>query len=130
MTGFLHPNTTTLFVYGTLKHGDVRAGLLEGQTFLGETKTAPLFRLFNTGDYPAMVEARPLGVDGLSITGELWRVDIDCLARLDIEEGVDEGLYERRTIELIDPSQTALSYLYLHPVRGMADLGTSWPTPR
>jgi len=114
-----------LFVYGTLKRGDVRAPLLEGQRFLGETATVPLYRLFNTGSYPAMVEAQPLALDGVSIRGELWRVDRACLARLDVEEGVDEGLYERRLIEL-DDGQRAWTYLFLHSIQGMADCGAHW----
>ena len=114
-----------LFVYGTLKRGDVRAPLLDGQRFIGEARTLAQYRLFNTGDYPALVEATPLGLTGLAITGELWRVDRVCLHRLDEEEGVDEGLYERRMIELAD-EQRAWAYLYLHPVDGMSDCGDCW----
>ena len=116
---------TLLFVYGTLKRGDVRARLLDGQAYLGEAKTPPSYRLFNTGDYPELVEAAPLGLPGRSVLGELWRVDDDCLARLDEEEGVDEGLYERRFIELGD-TQHAWTYVYLKPVDGMGDCRNSW----
>ena len=120
-------NETTLFVYGTLKRGDVRAPLLDGQRFLGEARTAPRYRLFNTGTYPALVQAGPLGLEGLAITGELWGVDAACLSRLDEEEGVDEGLYARRTIVLIDREQEAVqSYFYPPPVAGMPDCGDSW----
>lgn len=115
-----------LFIYGTLKRGDVRAPLLAGQSFLGEATTAPRYRLFNTGDYPALVEAKPLGLAGVSILGELWQVDDNCLARLDIEEGVDEGLYERRVIELDGGDAGVQSYFYLHPVTGMPDCGDHW----
>ena len=116
---------TLLFIYGTLKRGDVRAPLLAGQRFIGEAWTLAQYRLFNTGDYPALVEATPLGLAGLSIMGELWRVDEACLARLDEEEGVDEGLYERRVIAL-DDGPDVWAYLYLHPVDGMEDCGDSW----
>lgn len=116
---------TMLFVYGTLKRGDVRAPLLHGQRFVGEARTVAQFRLFNTGDYPAMVEATPVGLTGRSIEGELWQVDRVCLHRLDEEEGVDEGLYERRMIALAD-GQRAWTYLYLHAIDGMADCGTVW----
>lgn len=117
---------TTLFIYGTLKRGDVRAPLLAGQRYLGEAATAPRYRLFNTGDYPALVEAKPLGLAGVSILGELWDVDDTCLARLDIEEGVDEGLYARRVIELDGGEAGAQTYVYLRPVTGMADCGERW----
>lgn len=121
----MQSETNLLFVYGTLKRGDVRAPLLAGQAFVGETTTTPRYRLFNTGDYPAMIEASPLGTPGLAIKGELWRVDAACLQQLDEEEGVGEGLYERRLIELAD-GQQAWSYLYLHTVDGMDDCGDCW----
>lgn len=114
-----------LFVYGTLKRGDVRAPLLAGQMFLKNAETTPLYRLFNVGTYPAMVEAEPLGMQGLAIQGELWHVDEACLERLDIEEGIDEALYERKLIKLAD-GQQAWSYLFLHPVDGLADCGDRW----
>lgn len=117
--------TTRLFVYGTLKRGDVRADLLEGQTFIRQTTTAPHYRLFNTGSYPALIEAGPVRLGGLSIAGELWQVDHACLARLDEEEGVEEGLYARRQITLADAT-TADSYFYLLSVTGMGDLGIAW----
>ena len=117
---------TPLFVYGTLKRGDVRAPLLAGQTLLGTACTQPRYRLFNTGDYPALVEAPPLGLAGMSIQGELWQVDGACLQRLDIEEGVDERLYERREIQLADHPTPAQSYYYLRSVQGLADCGASW----
>ena len=115
-----------LFIYGTLKRGDVRAYLLQGQTFLGEASTAPRYRLFNTGDYPALVEVEPLDLGGRSIQGELWAIDEDCLDRLDEEEGVDEGLYERRAVELSPHKERVQSYFYLPSIAGMSDCGTAW----
>lgn len=117
---------TLLFVYGTLKHGDVRAPLLDGQRFGGQASTAPLYKLYNTGEYPALVEASPLGIAGLAIHGELWGVDAMCLARLDEEEGVDEGLYARRIVELAGEPRQAHGYLYLLPTDGMQDCGDCW----
>lgn len=121
---------TQLFVYGTLKQGDVRAYLLEGQRFLGEACAEPAYRLFNTGDYPALVEAAPLGLEGTSIIGELWAVDQACLTRLDEEEGVEEGLYERRLIQLVDQTDSVQSYFYLPSVAGMGDCGQAWQVDR
>lgn len=119
-------SATLLFVYGTLKRGDVRAPLLDGQVFVCEAKTAACYRLFNVGTYPALTEASPLGLSGRSIHGELWQVDHACLERLDEEEGVDEGLYERRLIELDGNHPQAESYFYLHTVKGMGDCGERW----
>ena len=118
-------DTALLFVYGTLKRGDVRAPLLDGQHYLGQAKTTQSYRLFNVGEYPALVQAAPLGLAGRSIHGELWSVDDRCLARLDEEEGVDEGLYERRMIGLVD-TQAAWTYLYMHSTQGLADCGDHW----
>jgi len=117
---------TKLFVYGTLKRGGVRAVLLSGQAFVAEVATAPRYRMFSTGDYPALVEAGPLGLEGLSIRGELWRVDASCLARLDEEEGVSEGLYTRGPIALQDENASAQAYFYLPSIQGMADCGDYW----
>lgn len=116
---------TDLFIYGTLKRGDVRAPLLDGQQFIAELRSAPRYRLYNTGDYPALIQTTP-GETGVSILGELWRVDAACLARLDVEEGVDEGLYERRAIELLGEHPQAQAYFYLMPTRGMPDCGDCW----
>ncbi len=115
-----------LFIYGTLKRGDVRAPLLAGQAFLGEVRTAPRYRLFNTGSYPAMVEAEALGLPGLAVVGELWAVDAEGLVRLDEEEAVDEGLYKRRMIEMADHRAEVQAYLYLQSVEGMPDCGDCW----
>lgn len=119
---------TLLFVYGTLKRDDVRSPMLNGQTYLGQATTAPRYRLYNVGEYPAMVEAMPLKLTGRSIEGELWQIDATCLDRLDEEEGVDEGLYERRAVELLDYPDPVQSYFYMQPVNGLADCGTAWPS--
>jgi gamma-glutamylaminecyclotransferase len=118
--------STHLFVYGTLKRGDVRAPLLAQQRFIAEVRSADRYRLFNTGSYPALVDAERINLPGRSILGELWSVDRACLARLDEEEGVGEGLYARRTISLLGEAPMAQAYFYLLPVRGMADCGDAW----
>lgn len=123
-------HTTLLFVYGTLKRGDVREHLLAGQVFIAEARTASRYRLFNTGDYPALIDALPLGLEGRSIVGELWQVDRACLARLDEEEGVPEGLYERRVIQLLGTYGAVEAYFYLHPIDRMPDCGEHWPVVR
>ncbi len=121
---------TLLFVYGTLKRGDVRDYLLADQWFVEEIRTAALYRMFNTGSYPALIEARPLGLEGRSIVGELWQIDRACLVRLDEEEGVGEGLYERRAIELLGEYDAVEAYFYVPTVDGMPDCGEYWPVVR
>lgn len=115
---------TYLFVYGTLMRGECREDSLAGQEYLGPAETAPEYRMFNVGEYPALVASTP----GLSVTGELWRVDESKLAELDEVEEVDEGLYVRQPVRL-QPPHDALAvqtYVYLQEVDGLPDIGRDW----
>lgn len=116
-----------IFVYGTLKRGDVRSGALAGERFLGEVRTRPLYRLYDCGDYPGLMSA-PAGSLGTAIAGELYEVSPACLERLDEVEGVAERLYERRQIELDAApfAEPVEAYFYLLPVAGLADCGPRW----
>jgi gamma-glutamylaminecyclotransferase len=113
-----------IFVYGTLKAGECRSHFLEDMEFLGVAQTSPLYRLFDCGEYPALVE-HPAGD---RIEGELWRVTEVCLSQLDREEGVDIGLYRRAPVDLQPPydSLMAQTYLYSRSIEGLVDLGTRW----
>ena len=113
-----------LFVYGTLKRGESRHPYLAGQKFLAPARTQPQYRLYDLGDYPGLVEHR----DGRSVEGELWDVDPECLARLDIVEGCDEALYRRSTVRLASPHDhlPVFSYFYEKPVSGLQDCGMRW----
>ena len=114
-----------LFVYGTLKRGHFRNSVLSGQTFLGDVSTMPYYRLYDCGSYPALVE-----VDrGVSVQGELWRVEPECIRLLDDIEGVDRGLYRRGLVRLAPPHDqlTVEAYFYCRRVEGLPDCGTTWP---
>lgn len=116
----------TVFVYGTLKRGGSNHAFLAGQQFLGAVRTVPGVTLYSLGEYPGMVRA-PGDTDG--VTGELWRVDDDCLAELDRLEGLDEGLYARIDV-LLAPNPhagSAQTYLYLRPHHSLPPLGSTWP---
>lgn len=115
---------TLIFVYGTLMRGECRAHVLRPQTFLGEARTVAAYRLYDCGSYPGLIEAQ----DGLRIHGELWSVDARCIRRLDRIEAVDEGLYERTTVQLDHPStdQVVQAYLYAQSVKGLRDCGERW----
>lgn len=118
-----------IFVYGTLKRGLCRAHFLTGQHFWGEVRTLPGYRMYNCGTYPGL---KQVDKDGLSINGELWQVDDECLVRLDHEEGVAEGLYTRQVIELAPSVSNPLplspieAYFYIPSVAGLPDCGDSW----
>jgi gamma-glutamylcyclotransferase (GGCT)/AIG2-like uncharacterized protein YtfP len=114
-----------LFVYGTLKRGYLRAPALAGQRFVEVARTAERYRMFDCGEYPGLVERD----GGLSIVGELYEVDAECLKRLDVIEEVDHGLYRRAAVELLAPHAdvVAETYLYCRGTAGMRDCGTNWP---
>ena len=98
-------------------------GCLRGRRLL-PWRTKPLYRLFDLGDFPGLVEHAA----GLSIEGELWDVDAACLARLDELEGCDIGLYRRARVKLVFPHDeaAAMTYLYAQPIDGLSDCGTRW----
>ena len=115
---------TKIFVYGTLKRGFSRSAALRGEKFLGTAKTQALYRMYNVGNYPGLVEA----ADGLSIEGEIWDVSPGCLKRLDEIEGVGIRLYARKPVRLQSPHerQEVETYLYLQSIQGLPDCGAKW----
>jgi len=116
---------TRIFVYGTLKRGCKNHPHLAGQTYVGEARTVPGFRLHHLGSYPGMV-ADPTDLEG--VTGELWDVDAASLAHLDDFEGVSEGLYRLELVRIESPSghDAAHTYLYARPVTGLPLIGPTW----
>jgi gamma-glutamylcyclotransferase (GGCT)/AIG2-like uncharacterized protein YtfP len=86
-----------LFVNGTLMRGLSLHPNLAGAEFLAECQTAPRYRLYSIGDvHPGMFE---VASDGVSVTGELYRVPLDVLRR--VEEREPPGLY-RGPVQLTD----------------------------
>jgi len=115
-----------IFVYGSLKRGHALHHLLDSQTLRGSAVTKPLYRLFDLRTYPGIVE----WPNGLSVQGEVYEVDDECLRRLDEAEGVADGCYARRLIQLEPPFDQFVihAWFWLHPVRGLKDCGPAWPT--
>lgn len=91
---------------------------------MGESKTVAQYRMFDCGSYPGLVEHE----NGLEIAGEVWSVDKACLRQLDLVEAVDQGLYQRKKINLKPPfdAHEVESYFYLLPVEGLPDCGGCW----
>jgi gamma-glutamylcyclotransferase (GGCT)/AIG2-like uncharacterized protein YtfP len=113
-----------IFVYGTLKRGGCRAHHLKGQTFLGMARTAPRYRMYNTGSYPALVD----DAAGLEVEGELWDVDEACMKLLDEVEWVPT-IYRRDPVCLVEPPiSDAQTYIYQKSVAGLTDCGSCWKT--
>ena len=96
-----------IFVYGTLKTGKVRHSHMKGSTFLREARTTARYALYQSPgvNYPCLVEDDVLGV---SVEGELWDVPDECLAHLDVVEGVPDW-FQRRIVSLED-GQEAQAY--------------------
>jgi len=86
-----------LFVNGTLMRGLALHGNLDGAEFLGEARTAPIYRLYSIDDrHPGMFEVEQGGV---AVAGELYRVPEAVLRR--VEAGEPPHLY-RGPIRLAD----------------------------
>jgi|688.fasta_scaffold1962949_1 gamma-glutamylaminecyclotransferase len=119
-----NPDFQLIFVYGSLKRGQTLHYLLRDQPFVGEAWTIAEYRLFHLGAYPGLVQSD----SGISVQGELFRVDAACLKRLDIAEGVDEGLYQRKPIQLLPPFQLqqAQAWFYCRSVSAAEDCGNYW----
>ena len=114
-----------VFVYGSLKKGYALHHLLAAEQFAGFAQTQPLYRIYDLGEYPGLIE----GPDGLEINGEVYSVSPETLKRLDFAEGVAEGLYARRHILLKPPFEHATieAWFWLKSVHACRDCGTSWP---
>jgi len=82
-----------VFVYGSLKRGEQYHDWLCGARFVGAHVTAPTWRFWDLGGYPAM---SPGG--DVAVAGEVFDVDEAMLARLDELEEVPE-LYQRARME-------------------------------
>jgi gamma-glutamylcyclotransferase (GGCT)/AIG2-like uncharacterized protein YtfP len=97
-----------VFVYGTLRKGECNHHYLNNGEMLGIVETNPVFSLFDLGPYPGLSEGQQ------SVTGEVYRVDDETLANLDILEDVPLE-YRRETIET--SLGRAWIYLYQEPTQ-------------
>ena len=115
-------------MYGTLKTGFCRNPYLDEQQLVGPVQTANRYRLVDCGNFPGLI------VDfenGISIAGELWKVDDECLQELDRVEDVAGGLYRRGWITLeTNQDQEVMTYIYDRDARTLPDCGHCWTTGR
>jgi gamma-glutamylcyclotransferase (GGCT)/AIG2-like uncharacterized protein YtfP len=78
-----------LFVNGTLMRGLALHDNLDGAEFLGEARTAPMYRLYSVEDrHPGMFE---VGAGGVAVAGEIYLVPDEVWRR--VEAGEPPGLY-------------------------------------
>lgn len=117
--------STLLFVYGTLKRGFSRSPLLRHEEFIGPARTIAKYCLVDCGEFPGLISKAEGGV---SVEGELWKVSAPCLTRLDEVEGLNDKLYVRRPIELLEPYRQwkVETYHYLRPTTGLRECGAKW----
>lgn len=113
---------TLLFLYGTLKRGCRNHQLMEGQEFLGPSRTLPRYHLYDRGPYPCLVED---DAGGVAVRGELWRVDASALTRLDKFEEIGHT-FARREVALADVTGPVFVYFYRGAVSAFADGGAEW----
>ena len=89
-----------VFVYGTLKRGFGNSAHLSGGNFRGIAQTVAKYPLF-TDIYavPYLVDEEGYPGSG-QVLGELYFVDERTMEKLDILEGVADGRYVRRQIDV------------------------------
>ncbi|KJY82020.1 gamma-glutamylcyclotransferase [Vibrio galatheae] len=92
-----------VFVYGTLRYGQVNHYLLEQSQWLGNHATPPIYALYDLGAYPAVIEGHSV------IYGEVYQVDEHTLQQLDLLEDVPVT-YRREQVET--PFGPAWMYVY------------------
>ena len=81
--------TKELFVNGTLMRGLALHPNLEGAEFMGEFRTAPVYRLYSIGDvHPGMFE---VDEGGVSVAGEMYRMSDEIWEK--VEAGEPPHLY-------------------------------------
>jgi gamma-glutamylaminecyclotransferase len=112
---------SVIFFYGTLKRGFGRNVILEDQKFLRDAKTAPKYMLYDLGAFPAMVKDDDMGV---SVEGELWEVDEECLSYLCKIEG-SPSFYKLESVTL-DNNEIVQSFLFQRPVNEYNRMGACW----
>src|SRR5919197_6218465 len=86
-----------LFVNGPLMRGLALHGNLAGAEFLGEARTAPIYRLYSIDDgHPGMFE---VAEGGISVPGEIYRLPPEVWRR--VEAGQPPNLY-KSPVRLVD----------------------------
>lgn len=99
----MKPNSR-VFVYGTLRKGEVNHHLLDGARFCGDHVTQPHYKMLHLGAYPGVVSK-----GRTRISGEVYQVDARHMAMLDRLEGYPHA-YKRKLI----PTPWGRAWIYLY----------------
>jgi gamma-glutamylaminecyclotransferase len=98
-----------LFVYGTLKQGFHNHYLLEDAEFVCKAVTKERYPMVNTEEYfPYLIDEKG---NGYNIEGEVYRIDEQILAMLDILEGYPEH-YNRKEIKVVSLEIEVIAIVY------------------
>lgn len=118
-----------VFVYGTLKKGFAGNYILTNSYFCGNCSTKKMYKLYTNGMYPCMI---PSDKNGISISGELYEIDMKTLQSLNIYEGVDSGLFALSVVEIDKDScdvmdenmdsELVFGYIYLGSTSNMQEI--------
>lgn len=104
--------STRVFVYGTLLAGEGNHRLLATAKLIGEARTEPAFELRDLGAFPGLVRG-----GAYAVVGEVYAVDTETLARLDVLEG-HPRFYRRTCIALADGTHVETYLLTPEQVEG------------
>lgn len=104
----------TIFIYGTLKRGDVNAHYLSGAAYLGDAVTRDAAYTMLAVDDPGCDYPYPAVISGghSKIKGEVYRVDDETLSAIDTLEEL--GTDYTREIVTLEYGQEAWMYVFLN----------------
>lgn len=109
-----------VFVYGTLMRGGRLHHHLKGAEYLHHASLKG-FSLYDLGWYPG-IKVETEGRESL-VHGEVFRVDEQTLAHLDMVEG-NGSLFMRRMVDLWNPERGPLGPAWVYVFMGTVDEST------
>lgn len=96
-----------LFVYGTLRKGQIRHIELQNSQFIGYG-TLEGYDMYSIGSFPTIVPGKG------KVFGEVYSVDRKLLHKIDYIECVDYGVYVRRIVKVTLENNTKINaYVYI-----------------
>lgn len=98
-------NTKLVFVYGSLRKGYGLSPVLNSSEFVSDVRTKPKYTMYSVGAFPCITES-----GNTSIVGEIYKVDLSTLRRLDMIEGVPQ-LYKKGIVE-VDGYENVIAYFF------------------
>ena len=103
-----------IFVYGSLRKGLANSYKLADAGYMGLYKTKDKYAMvgLRSKAYPYVIEKELCEIEPVYITGELYKIDEDILAELDILEGHPHE-YTRKRIPVTNGKYVYHAYMYI-----------------